>query len=125
MLTAMSAQDAMKLAESVDTTDPALGLRAVASLRTLVERLEALHVAQARDQGWSWQDIGAALGVSKEAVPRKDGGGALRGGGGGSGSNGSARRRAPSPLPPIGRPALCATAGSAPSTSCSGCSTNP
>jgi hypothetical protein len=74
----MSAQDAMKLAESVDTTDPALGLRAVASLRTLVERLEALHVAQARDQGWSWQDIGAALGVSKQAVHRKHGGGLLR-----------------------------------------------
>ena len=30
---AMSAQDAMKLAESVDSTDPAVGLRAVASLR--------------------------------------------------------------------------------------------
>jgi Homeodomain-like domain len=50
----------------------------VASLRTLVERLEALHVAQARDQGWSWQDIGAALGVSKQAVHRKHGGGLLR-----------------------------------------------
>ena len=66
MLTTMSAQDAMRLAESVDSTDPAVGLRAVASLRTLVERLEALHVAQARDQGWSWQDIGTALGVSKQ-----------------------------------------------------------
>ena len=71
-------EDAMKLAESVDSTDPAVGLRAVASLRTLVERLEALHVAQARDQGWSWQEIGAALGVSKQAVHRKHGGGLLR-----------------------------------------------
>src|SRR5690349_9582388 len=78
MLTTMSAQDAMKLAESVDSTDPAVGLRAVASLRTLVERLEALHVAQAREQGWSWQEIGAALGVSKQAVHRKHGGGLLR-----------------------------------------------
>jgi DNA-directed RNA polymerase specialized sigma24 family protein len=70
----MSAQDAMRLAESVGGEDPAVGLRAVASLRTLVERLEALHVAQAREQGWSWQEIGAALGVSKQAVHRKHGG---------------------------------------------------
>ena len=77
MLTTMSAQDAMKLAESVDSTDPAVGLKAVASLRTLVERLEALHVAQAREQGWSWQEIGRALGVSKQAVHRKHGGGLL------------------------------------------------
>src|SRR3954451_5995307 len=74
----MSAQDAMRLAESVDSADPAVGLRAVASLRTLVERLEALHIAQAREQGWSWQDIGTALGVSKQAVHRKHGGGLLR-----------------------------------------------
>jgi len=79
MLTTMSAEDAMKLAESVDSSDPAVGLRAVASLRTLVERLEALHVSQAREQGWSWQEIGGALGVSKQAVHRKHGGGLLRG----------------------------------------------
>jgi hypothetical protein len=78
MLTSMSAQDAMRLAESVDSTDPAVGLKAVASLRTLVERLEALHVSQAREQGWSWQEIGGALGVSKQAVHRKHGGGLLR-----------------------------------------------
>jgi hypothetical protein len=78
MLTTMSAKDAMKLAESVDSTDPAVGLKAVASLRTLVERLEALHVSQAREQGWSWQEIGGALGVSKQAVHRKHGGGLLR-----------------------------------------------
>jgi DNA-directed RNA polymerase specialized sigma24 family protein len=70
----MSARDAMRLAESVDSSDPEVGLRAVKSLRELVERLEALHVAQAREQGWSWQEIGAALGVSKQAVHRKHGG---------------------------------------------------
>ena len=77
MLTDMSAKDAMRLAESVDSEDPAVGLRAVAALRELVERLEALHVAQAREQGWSWQQIGAGLGVSKQAVHRKHGGGGL------------------------------------------------
>jgi hypothetical protein len=77
MLTNMSARDAMRLAESVDSDDPAVGLRAVASLRELVERLEALHVGQARELGWSWQEIGAALGVSKQAVHRKHGRGGL------------------------------------------------
>ena len=78
MLTTMAAQETRDLAGAVDSTEPAVGLAAVASLRTLVERLEALHVAQAREQGWSWQEIGGALGVSKQAVHRKHGGGLLR-----------------------------------------------
>jgi hypothetical protein len=65
------AEDVAKLAGSVDSPDPVVGLRAVASLRTLVERLEALHVRNARERGWSWEQIGAALGVSKQAVHRK------------------------------------------------------
>jgi hypothetical protein len=73
----MASGDAARLAESVDSDDPAVGLRAVASLRELVERLEALHVVRAREQGWSWQEIGAGLGVSKQAVHRKHGGGGL------------------------------------------------
>jgi hypothetical protein len=69
-----------ELAESVESRDPAVGLRAVAALRELLERLEALHVDSAREQGWSWQQIGAALGVSKQAVHKKHGprGGLLR-----------------------------------------------
>ena len=42
------------LADDVDSLDPAVGLAAVATLRTLVEELEALHVANARARGWSW-----------------------------------------------------------------------
>ena len=71
MLTTMAAQETRDLAGAVDSTEPAVGLAAVASLRTLVERLEALHVANARERGWSWKEIGAALGVSKQAVHRK------------------------------------------------------
>lgn len=78
LTTTMSSRDAIRLARSVDSADPAVGLRAVASLRALVERLEQLHVARAREQGWSWQEIGAALGVSKQAVHRKHGRGVLR-----------------------------------------------
>lgn len=51
--------------------DPAVGLRAVAALRRLVEQLEDLQVAHARGLGWSWAEIAAALGVSKQAVHQK------------------------------------------------------
>jgi DNA-binding NarL/FixJ family response regulator len=69
------------MAESVQTLvsdgasrDPAVGLRGVAALRRLVERLEDLQVANARSQGWSWADIAASLGVSKQTVHRKHAG---------------------------------------------------
>ncbi|WP_432547826.1 helix-turn-helix domain-containing protein [Kineococcus sp. SYSU DK004] len=54
--------------------DPAVGLRAVAALRRLTEQLERLQVRRARDLGWSWADIAAGLGVSKQAVHRKHSG---------------------------------------------------
>ncbi len=53
------------------SSDPAVGLRAVAALRRLVEQLEALQVYSARSQGWSWADIAGAIGVSKQAVHKK------------------------------------------------------
>ena len=58
-------------AEALGTTDPAVGLRAVGALQRLQERLEALHVANARELGWSWQAIADALGVSRQAVHQK------------------------------------------------------
>jgi len=51
--------------------DPATGLRAIRALRELAVRLEALHVANARDRGWSWQQVADALGVSRQAVHKK------------------------------------------------------
>ena len=63
--------EATELAEAVSSQDPAVGLAAVAALRELLERLEALQVANARRLGWSWQDIGEALGVSRQAVHKK------------------------------------------------------
>ncbi len=47
------------------------GLRAALALRRLAERLEALQVINARQQGWSWQEIADALEVSKQAVHQK------------------------------------------------------
>ena len=63
--------EATDLAGAAGSKDPAVGLRAVASLRLLLERLESLQVASARDQGWSWQEIAAVLGVSRQAVHKK------------------------------------------------------
>ena len=65
---------ATDLADATASRDPAVGLAAVASLRTLLESLEALQVANAREQGWSWQQIAEELGVSKQAVHKKHGG---------------------------------------------------
>lgn len=66
---------ATDLADATASKDPAVGLAAVASLRTLLESLEALQVENARTRGWSWQQIAEALGVSKQAVHKKHGGG--------------------------------------------------
>lgn len=63
--------EATKLAGDATSKDPAIGLRGVAALRRLLERLEMLQVDNARKQGWSWQDIAQVLGVSKQAVHQK------------------------------------------------------
>jgi hypothetical protein len=63
--------DAAELAVATTSADPAEGLRAVAALRALLESLEELQVASARAQGWTWQQVAAALGVSKQAVHKK------------------------------------------------------
>jgi hypothetical protein len=55
------------------STDPDVGLRAVAALRALTERLEILQVDNARRLGWSWQQIAERLGVTKQTVHRKHG----------------------------------------------------
>jgi hypothetical protein len=68
----------MDLATSAGGDDPAVGLRAVATLRRLAEQLESLQVDRARDLGWSWAQIAVELGVSKQAVHQKHGGGRLR-----------------------------------------------
>ena len=59
------------LADQASSRDPTVGLRAVASLRVLVEQLQDLQVQNARDRGWSWQQIASSLGVSKQAVHKK------------------------------------------------------
>jgi CRP-like cAMP-binding protein len=71
MLTTM--EPVLEIAEGATSHDPDAGLRAVAALRALTERLEILQVQNARDLGWSWQDIAERLGVTKQTVHRKYG----------------------------------------------------
>lgn len=61
------------LREQLRTTDPATGLRAAGALRRLAERVEATHVAAARQAGWSWEQIGDALGVTRQSAHVKYG----------------------------------------------------
>jgi hypothetical protein len=60
-----------ELADAVDSADPATGLAAVAALRRLADELEALHVSNARAQGWSWEAIAVALGVRRQSAHKK------------------------------------------------------
>jgi DNA-binding NarL/FixJ family response regulator len=71
MLTAM--EETLELAEGAASNDPEVGLRAVAALRILTERLEMLQIENARALGWSWQQIASRLGVTKQTVHRKHG----------------------------------------------------
>ena len=66
-------EQTLNLAEGAASNDPDVGLRAVAALRALAERLEMLQVENARTLGWSWQDIATRLGVTKQTVHRKYG----------------------------------------------------
>jgi DNA-directed RNA polymerase specialized sigma24 family protein len=71
MLTVM--EPVRELADGAASNDPDVGLRAVAALRALAERLEILQVDNARELGWSWQEIARRLGVTKQTVHRKHG----------------------------------------------------
>ena len=63
--------DTAEVATAASSKDPAVGLRAVRSMRVLVERLEALQVRNARDSGWTWEQIAQQLGVTRQAVHKK------------------------------------------------------
>lgn len=63
-----------ELVNSGTSKDPMIGLQAVAALRRLVEQLEDLQVRNARQREWSWAEIAAVLGVSKQTVHKKHAG---------------------------------------------------
>lgn len=64
------------MSDAIDTSelasaDPAVGLGAVRALQRMQERLEAIHVANAREHGWSWTAIAEALESSRQNVHKK------------------------------------------------------
>jgi hypothetical protein len=65
--------DIPALTTAIGSNDPATGLRAVLALRRLAEQVEANQVISARRQGWSWQQIGDALGITRQSVHAKYG----------------------------------------------------
>jgi hypothetical protein len=65
--------DVSVLTTSIGSDDPVIGLRAVLALRRLAEQVEARQVGLARQQGWSWQQIGDALGITRQSVHAKYG----------------------------------------------------
>ncbi|MEV0951558.1 hypothetical protein [Promicromonospora sp. NPDC050249] len=56
---------------AADTSDPRAGLRAIASLRVLTERLELSQVEAGLRSGMSWLEVAEALGVTRQAVHKK------------------------------------------------------
>jgi hypothetical protein len=67
----LTAVDNEELSVKISSDDPAIGLRASLALHRLAERVEASNVASAREKGWSWQQIGDALGVTRQSVHTK------------------------------------------------------
>lgn len=51
--------------------DPAEALAAVVSLRRMADRLEYASVAGALAEGWTWQQIAEALGVTRQAAHKR------------------------------------------------------
>ena len=56
-----------------ESDDAAVALRAVGALRRLAEQVEARGVRLARERGWSWEQIGDALGVFRQSIHAKYG----------------------------------------------------
>ena len=67
----LTRMDIETLSAHLSSDDPAIGLRASLALHRLAERVEANNVASARQKGWSWQQIGDALGVTRQSVHTK------------------------------------------------------
>jgi hypothetical protein len=67
----LTRMDIEKLSVNLSSDDPAIGLRASLALHRLAERVEANQVASAREKGWSWQQIGDALGITRQSVHTK------------------------------------------------------
>ena len=70
-MTDMEVDVLMTLARATGDDAPRDGLTAAASLRRELERIEAVQVRRARNDGLTWEQIATALGVSRQAVHKK------------------------------------------------------
>src|SRR5919109_1069245 len=62
------ASDAQLVRRALKLGDPDAALMAIAELRRRLDALEAAHVDDALRAGWSWQRIGIALGITRQAA---------------------------------------------------------
>jgi hypothetical protein len=51
--------------------EPAAAIAAVIGLRRLADRMEREAVERAVDDGWTWQQIAQALGVTRQAAHKR------------------------------------------------------
>ncbi|WP_017571436.1 hypothetical protein [Nocardiopsis halotolerans] len=70
----MDVEQLSSLARATGADDPLVGLDATVRLRRETERVEAVLVRRARNQGSTWTEIAAVLGVSKQPIHKKYGG---------------------------------------------------
>src|SRR5947208_11503229 len=54
--------------------DPAMGFVGIAGLRQAADALERYQVRCARDAGWTWSEVGEALGISAQAAHKRHAG---------------------------------------------------
>lgn len=73
MVDAMNDGSLTTLAGDAGSDDPVTALRAIARLRSELDRAEATAVRRARNANATWQLIALSLGVSKQAVHKKYG----------------------------------------------------
>ncbi len=57
--------------EDATPADPADALAAVIAMRRLADRMERAAVLRAIADGWTWQQVADALGVSRQAVHKR------------------------------------------------------